>query len=621
MTFSSEIGEMTRFLKFFIKAENLTDIAKEIILGHYGNDSTQITGIFSKWNETIVAVVSSDKSNDVLASLTDGTYAKIENNDELVALSGAHPIALLDHKYHITHFVQSQPFDTISTARFAHLQSNIKAQGQKPYTLINIGLNSPSARDIQNLSEQVDTLKLKNLFELWQTKFPTLQYPQFKSEKEETETKPSIPSSQSSASLHSMVAPVAPSPPTVPTAPAQNLLPPAIPNDQAEFFAALAKSMNQITQRVDQIDLNARNNALLTSNNSNKNYPSRLNFSKYMLNMPKVDLEVEGSLEDSLEGIVNICRVAHANEVPGILVNFLTTNNMTDVMPELSEEELNDAEQFRDALRKIYGTGDPVASFNMIQEKHMEDASLLLRRIKKAWNRVKKVKDNTEISLGEQDIIKDRFIKSIKDPSLRMKLRIWNTPYQDLVKVVRDYKTAEKIENTANEQSSAIAAVAYESCRHCGLAHASETCRSNAKQKTMYNKRLKNNKPVSRAAVKIIPDRYGNDNRYQPVQRERPVMNASYRYSNKKGPGKKVSFQKSPLQTYRNNRGQSKSYPRNPRSHSPKRQFVNKPSMKPKYYNKNFGKVKNSYLTLDEDMGYFEYPFEAVEGVMYDSNQ
>ena len=684
---------MTRFVKYFIHSDNLNSDAQRIILGHFGNDKANVSQTFGDWQEQIVLVLSSDKSKDVLNSLTNGTFTKVEDHDDAYSMSNTFPIAIVDPKYVFMETRKEKPLDNVTTARFAHLKSKVKLKNQKSYSLINIGLKHPIQLDVKNLSENVDAHKCQDIFDIWKSKFVNLTYPNFVKDenvKPSTVNQPNMnqpnvnpsnvnpsnvnppnvnppvvnSSNASQTSSHFSAAnqpdvkppnqhlqspmmktsiPRSISLPFVPSAPPQALVEsqtqdmvPLLDQDNVnlafdpnQFMAAL----QTINSRIDQLDLNSNNVMLTRNSNDNPINTSKLNITKSLMNFPKVDLEIDGSLNDGLDSLVNVSRLVPEKDMPTLILTFLTTNSMTDVIPDLSNAQLRNAKMFRNFMLERYGSPDPVATFNLIQERHMEDPSTLIGRIKRAWNRVKNQDVDTPIPNSELNIIRDRFIKSIRNDELRKKLRMWSTPYDKLLTVTRDFKNAEKLEENNAQSTPGTAMMAYESCKHCGLAHASHTCRSNPKQKANYNKKLRNNKPVSRSQVRIIPDRYGNDNKYQPVQR-RPVVNTSYHNSNQQKSNKIVTFQKyqKPDSNFnrqkpnhygqrQNNYGQKqnnygqKSNQYDQRTNGGKRPW--RPNLK-----KNFRKTpfqRNSYLAVgDDDSDYFEYPFNAVESMAYD---
>ena len=610
---------MTRFVKYFIHADSFNNQAQETIFGHFGNDKIQIGQTFQNWQEKIILVLSSDKTKDALNSLTNGQYIPIGDEAyEAYAMAKTHPIAILDPKYAFMETTQGKSLDNFTTARFAHLKSKIKVRDQKSYFLFKIGLKQPIQQDVKNLLEHIDQDKCNDILGIWKSRFANLNIPNVKEEKQ----KPPADSATASAPPEDLVQP------------------PVVPSPNAANFANLAfdptqivNALENINSRINEIDLNSRNNVMLAGNpTSNSINTSKLNITKSLMNFPKVDLEVEGSLNDGLDSLVNVSRLVPDKDMPTLILTFLTTNNMTDVIPDLSNPQLTKAKLFRNFMLERYGSPDPVATFNLIQERHMEDPSTLIGRIKRAWNRVKNLDVDTEIPNSEVNIIRDRFIKALKNDELRKKLRMWSTPYQKLLQVTRDFKNAEKLEENNTQSTSGAAMIAYESCKHCGLAHASHTCRSNPKQKANYNKKLRNNKPVSRSQVRIIPDRYGSDNQYQPVQR-RPLVNTSYGNSNQRT-NKNVTYHKYAKSNSNINRpkpnhyGQkSNYYGQKPNYYGQKtNNYVPRPNggKRPWKSNlkKNFGKSpfrKDSYLAMrDDESDYFEYPFNAVEGMSYE---
>ena len=169
-------------------------------------------------------------------------------------------------------------------------------------------------------------------------------------------------------------------------------------------------------------------------------------------------------------------------------------------------------------------------------------------------------------------------------------------------------------------------------CQKCGLAHDTATCRSNPKQKTMFNKRRINNKPVSRRQPRIIPDYLGNDNKFQPTQKSTPLIRNGYDNRRPERQQRRVRFDtgyrsdnRSRSNWRTDNRSRSRS--RSPNfARNRTRSDTNNANWRNQRYrnNKPWTKFSNpkttaAYLAMadyDENAVQFQYPFNnsTVEG-------
>lgn len=517
---------MTRFQRYYVNHANLTEVAKDDILGHFG-DLNQIQRTFPTWKNQLTIVVSSDKADEVMHLITNGQYVKVPEPEAAVAVAGTHPVCIFDAKFKLLEFLPNTKLDNINCVRFAMLKANNKpsSKGVKTMALVKISLDRPTQHDVTKLAAEVDAERLKAVLASWPEEFTRhLMMPQFT---KETKGEP----------------PLSHVPPTAPTnvaadTPEQKNVPPKTENQQtvsvnqteaaAMQLATLTETVMAMQNRMNQIDLNAGTDALMVQSgakttDATPSDNSKVILSKTVFSVPRVDLDATSSMADALDSLVSMTRLIDDRSHKSLILQFLSTNGLTDIIPDLEDSQLNSIKAFQSAMLDRYGAADPVSEFNAIIQRNLEDPATLLHRIQRAWRRVKAMKDDDKIPESELRIIRDRYIKSLKSKGLRTKLRIWDTPYEDLVRVSRDYINAIKIEDF-EPSTSANAMVAFDSCRYCGLAHSSDVCRSNPKQKTSWNKKQKNNRPASRSPARIIPDNIGNDNRYQPVERSRKKL-------------------------------------------------------------------------------------------------
>ena len=607
-----------RFLRFYVLAGNLKPTADDFIR-HFGNNTDDISRTFRNWQENFVIILSTDKAEQHLNLLTNGTYTKINEPQYGHSVDGTYPIILMDPKYKIRELNGKRL--TAFTARFGLLKSNERIKGQETLSLVKLGLDRPVQANLTDMSNRVDPAKLEQLVNNeWASDLKAnVVLPQFRT------TGKTAPAEKQEPHVD-----------VTPTAPTAEVI---APTSGDTTLNTLITVVNDIDRRIRMLDLNSNRNTLMAADNSandqlvvadqnqtsSDNDSSKISLSKTMFAAPRVDLENDGSIADALDSLAGMARMFDAKSTKTLIMNFLTVNNMTSIIHDLKDEELADIKKFQEAMMLRFGSADPVAEFNMIKERHLEDPSVLLNRIERAWRRVKKMDAEDPIPEGEKSIIRDRYIKSLKNPDLRKDLRKWSTPYDQLIIVTRDHKSAGKLDDEETPSPSGATMLAFGGCQKCGLAHDTATCRSNPKQKTMFNKRKISNKPVSRRQPRIIPDNLGNDNRYQPTQKSTPLIKNGYRGRQPERQPKRVRFStnyrpndrtQSNWRTNTQNRSRSRS-PNFARSRSrsntnsnwrTKRYQTSKPWTK--FSNR---KTTAAYLAMadyDENDIPFEYPFD-----------
>ena len=148
----------SRFLRYYVQAQNLNPTAHDFIR-HFGNNASDITRTFRNWNENFVVIISTDKADQHLKLLTNGTYTKINEPQYGHSVDGTYPIILLDPKYKIRELNGNRL--TAFTARFGLLKSNEKVKGQDTLSLIQLGLDRPVQANLTDMSNRVDPTKLE----------------------------------------------------------------------------------------------------------------------------------------------------------------------------------------------------------------------------------------------------------------------------------------------------------------------------------------------------------------------------------------------------------------------------------------------------------------------------
>ena len=149
-----------RFVRYYVKANDLQSTSADFV-NYFGNNTSDITRTFEFRAETFVLIISTDKADQHLKLLTNGTYTKINESQYEKAVDGTFPIILMDPKYKIKdlHGKRLNNF----TARFGLLKSNERIKGQEVLTLVKLNLDRPSQGNVTDMTGRVDPVKLEHL--------------------------------------------------------------------------------------------------------------------------------------------------------------------------------------------------------------------------------------------------------------------------------------------------------------------------------------------------------------------------------------------------------------------------------------------------------------------------
>ena len=172
------------------------------------------------------------------------------------------------------------------------------------------------------------------------------------------------------------------------------------------------------------------------------------------------------------------------DSVGTLILKFCNQNNLHHLIANLSQESLTSFPKFKEEFLKRYSYTDCSQSFLTINQNPGEDEYDLLERCKR---RILIMRDDgdlqTELTRSESHLIRERFLSSLSDPAIRMKLRAEvNASIEELVKQARAIRKAQEFENKNVVNS------VQPSCFKCGWAHHTSQCRASPKTKAAYNR-------------------------------------------------------------------------------------------------------------------------------------
>ena len=232
--------------------------------------------------------------------------------------------------------------------------------------------------------------------------------------------------------------------------------------------------------------------------------------------------------DDAFEALdkLDAIKMMHSLDDSTIISCFLQESDMTDLLLSLSRAELSDLTAFRQQFLLRYGDSQSAAAtrFSTLSQKATEDETSFLTRIQRTFNLLRAQPPNSALGLGDKQIVRERFLSGLKDPSIRLKLREENVLFHNLVSRARELRNAKESEDQASS-SDLTAVVAsltarldkmsaqLNNCNWCGRGHHSSQCRANAKARAEYNK-VKQGQRRPQNYVSFDTNEHSNNNRW-----------------------------------------------------------------------------------------------------------
>lgn len=217
----------------------------------------------------------------------------------------------------------------------------------------------------------------------------------------------------------------------------------------------------------------------------------------------QIDIPNFDPLEDLVDLVIEKLKLINTDlavDQEQLIYSFCYKNGLGDTHVTLSNYQRSDLKEFSKILRQRFGTNEASAAsrFNAIKMKSDEDENDLMNRIVQLANLMKRKPINTPLDRSEAFFIREKFISSLNDPTIRLLLRQMNTDPDELVGRARELRLAKQTEQRAEKHlPTQIVALTRRidelemkrlECSHCGRSHHSNECRENPKGKAEYRK-------------------------------------------------------------------------------------------------------------------------------------
>ena len=188
---------------------------------------------------------------------------------------------------------------------------------------------------------------------------------------------------------------------------------------------------------------------------------------------------------------------AQRSATPTIIYNFLQASNLDHLILNLSSDQLNNFDSFKEAMLARYARVSPATDFYHTTQNIGELEADLLARLTRMWQRIK---SSANLDNGDKAVIRERFLGALRDPVTRLKLRESNVSFEDLPALAQRIRSAREVEEQQNTSLQAqinflqneIETLRIHRCAKCGLGHEAHECRANPKMKAQHNKNVRN---------------------------------------------------------------------------------------------------------------------------------
>ena len=257
----------------------------------------------------------------------------------------------------------------------------------------------------------------------------------------------------------------------------------------------------------------------------------------------QIEIPIFDQDETIIDMVIEKLRFIHEQlgvESEQIIFAFCSKNNLSDTHLSLNNAQKSSIDEFAEVLRERFGTSEASAAnkFGAIQMRSNEDESDLMARIKHIFNLMKRKEINSPVDKGDEYFLKEKFISSLTDPSVRLLLRQTNVNFKDLVKTARDLRQAKDTESKMTEKASERSLLIALSkrvdelelgptvCDHCGRNHLNSQCRENEKGKAQYRKQKNgSNKPKAYVHFNESGQRENPTNKKKADSKPQPNQN------------------------------------------------------------------------------------------------
>ena len=142
--------------------------------------------------------------------------------------------------------------------------------------------------------------------------------------------------------------------------------------------------------------------------------------------------------------------------VDELIFGFLSKNKLTSLLLSLTPRERSDLDDFGAALKRRYQPTQAAvtAKFNQIRQLPKEDELELFNRILRTYNLMRGFPVEHPLQSQDTSVVSERFVSALRDPKIRLQIRQFQIPIDNLVETARSLRHATESEEQASANLS-----------------------------------------------------------------------------------------------------------------------------------------------------------------------
>ena len=284
-----------------------------------------------------------------------------------------------------------------------------------------------------------------------------------------------------------------------------------------------------------------------------------IDISRMNVELPTLDTSNHTAIELFIDVFSSITKFFQPQDIKKLIMNILIKNNLSELIPFLTEEDLSSVERFSDFLRQTYSTDEVVLrrKYEDLRQNEM-DCLKYFRLCFRSYYTSKGLRPPKNFDLvtskSEQADIAFKFVSTLKDGRLREKLFLEDIDFQDLPKKATRYSQIFMRTEPSNQIFEIKAEINY--CTLCGSkSHEKEDCMASPKNRRQHRKRMERSYSRERRNENYY-SRGRENSRNRDYSRNRK-RSPRYSYSRSR-----TNYPSNDRNVYYKNRGRSKSYER-----------------------------------------------------------
>ena len=139
-----------------------------------------------------------------------------------------------------------------------------------------------------------------------------------------------------------------------------------------------------------------------------------------------------------------------------LIFGFLSKNKLTSLLLSLTPQERSDLDVFGAALKRRYQPTQAAvtAKFNQIRQLPKEDELELFNRILRTYNLMRGFPVDHPLQPQDTSVVSERFVSALRDSKIRLQIRQFQVPIDNLVETARSLRHATESEEQASANLS-----------------------------------------------------------------------------------------------------------------------------------------------------------------------